>query len=93
MTSHAVRLQNYYLPWELEKEIGIFVEYYNHERVHESLDNMTPANVYCGRNRQIQQLRDMVKELTLEQRRRKNLGLIPLQDLGIRPAILRESIS
>lgn len=90
---NIVKLLNYNLPRELEKEVGLFIEYYNHERVHESLDNMTPADVYCGRDRQIQQLRDMVKQQTLEQRRRKNLGLMPLQDLGIRPATLRESVS
>lgn len=90
---NIVKLLNYNLPRELEKEVGLFIEYYNHERVHESLDNMTPADVYCGRDRQIQQLRDMVKQQTLVQRRRKNLGLMPLQDLGIRPATLRESVS
>jgi hypothetical protein len=90
---NIVKLLNYNLPRELEKEVGLFIEYYNHERVHESLDNMTPADVYCGRDRQIQQLRDMVKQQTLEQRRRKNLGLMPLQDLEIRPATLRESVS
>ena len=90
---NIVKLLNYNLPRELEKEVGLFIEYYNHERVHESLDNMTPADVYCGRDRQIQQLRDMVKQQTLEQCRRKNLGLMPLQDLRIRPATLRESVS
>jgi putative transposase len=90
---NIIKLQNYYLPWELEREIGLFVTYYNHERVHESLDNMTPADVYYGRYRRIQELRDMVKEQTLEQRRRKNLGLIPMQEHGIRPQTLRESVS
>ena len=66
---------------------------YNHERVHESLDNMTPADVYCGRHLKIQELRDMVKEQTLEQRRRKNLGLRPMQGRAIRPEMLRESVS
>jgi hypothetical protein len=82
-----------YLPWELERQIGLFVKHYNHDRVRESLDNLTPADVYYGRHRQIQQLRDRVKDQTSEQRRRKNLGLRPMQDHGIRPAILRESIS
>ena len=90
---NIIRLQNYYLPWELEQEIDLFVNYYNHERVHESLDNMTPADVYHGRSIQIQELRDKVKEQTLEQRRRKNLGLMPLRDHSIRPATLRESVS
>jgi putative transposase len=90
---NIIKLQNYYLPWELDKEIGLFVRYYNHERVHESLDNMTPADVYYGRHRQIRGLRDMVKEQTLEQRRRKNLGLRLMHEHGIKPAALRESVS
>jgi putative transposase len=90
---NIIKLQNYYLPWELEQEIDLFVSYYNHERVHESLDNMTPADVYYGRHGKIKELRVRVKEQTLEQRRRKNLSLMPLRDQGIRPATLRESVS
>lgn len=90
---NIIKLQNYYLPWELEREIGLFVNYYNHARVHESLDNVTPADVYYGRHRKIHELRDIVKEQTLKQRRRKNLGLRPMQDHAIRPAMLRESVS
>jgi len=90
---NIIKLQNYYLPWELEEEIRLFVNYYNYERVHESLDNMTPADVYCGRDAEIRKLREVVKQQTLEQRRRKNLGLRPLPDREIRPAMLRECIS
>jgi len=90
---NIIKLQNYYLPWELEREINSFVEYYNHGRVHESLDNMTPADVYYGRAREIRMLRNIVKEQTLRQRRRKNLGLPPLKSDVIKPAVLRESVS
>jgi putative transposase len=83
---NIVKLQNYYLPWEL-------VQYYNHERVHESLDNLTPADVYHGRAREIKMMRDIVKEQTLYKRRRKNLGLPPLKKDVIKPAVLRESVS
>jgi transposase InsO family protein len=39
----VVKLRNYYLPDELERELNQFVDYYNNERVHESLNNVTPA--------------------------------------------------
>jgi transposase InsO family protein len=29
---NAVKVENYYYPWELEKAIADWVEYYNHER-------------------------------------------------------------
>ena len=46
---NQVLLENYYLPEELKVRIGEFVQYYNYERYHESLDNLTPAEVYYGR--------------------------------------------
>ena len=39
---NEINLQKYYLPWELEQEIARFIEYYNNERYHNSLDNVTP---------------------------------------------------
>ena len=47
---NVVKLRNYDMPWELEEEIGRFVQHYNHKRVHEALDNLTPADVYEGRS-------------------------------------------
>jgi putative transposase len=38
-------LENYYLPGDLEARIDAFVDHYNHRRYHESLDNLTPADV------------------------------------------------
>ena len=90
---NIVKLQNYYFPWELEYEIKSFVAHYNHERVHESLDNMTPADVYYGRDKEIKVMRHIVKEQTLCQRRRKNLGLPALKMDVIKPNVLRESVS
>jgi putative transposase len=46
---NVINLDNYFYPWELEKRLEEFVTYYNHERYHESLDNLTPADVYAGR--------------------------------------------
>src|ERR1700741_4660982 len=46
---NRILLENYYLPGALEQSIGEFVEYYNNCRYHETLDNLTPADVYFGR--------------------------------------------
>jgi putative transposase len=66
---NRVLLNNYYLPRELEAEIAAFVENYNHQRVHESLNNLTPADVYFGRGQQILEERQRIKKLTIESRR------------------------
>ncbi len=34
---NVVKLNHYYLPWDLEEEIEKFVEYYNNERYHECI--------------------------------------------------------
>ena len=50
---NLIQLQNYAFPWDLEREIGRFVDYYNHQRYHELLDNVTPADVYFGRAKEV----------------------------------------
>ena len=89
---NVINLENYYLPWHLEHKIKEFVEYYKNERVHESLNNLTPADVYHGRAREIIGARDLVKEQTMRQRRRVNMGLEPLNEEIIKSSILRESV-
>ena len=46
---NRILLENYYLPGQLEARIEAFVAHYNHLRYHESIDNLTPADVYFGR--------------------------------------------
>lgn len=70
---NVVRLQHYYTPWELGREIARFVEYYNNHRYHESLDNVTPADKYHGRAEQILSQRERIKKETLKLRKRENL--------------------
>ena len=62
-----------YSPWELERALTGFVEDYNHQRVHESLDNVTPADVYLGRRPTILARRERIKQQTWQQRRQENL--------------------
>jgi putative transposase len=87
---NVVTLQNYYLPWHLEEEVGRFVRYYNHQRVHESLENLTPADVYHGRGRDILTARERLKRQTLRRRRRYNMALAERKEEFIRPAVFRE---
>ena len=70
---NVVKLDNYYSPWELERAIGRFVEHYNHRRYHESLENVTPADVFHGRRREILARREKIKKRTMARRRRENL--------------------
>ena len=90
---NVVKLKNYYRPWELKEEISAFVQYYNHERVHEALDNLTPADVYEGRAREIQTARERLKEQTLRRRRRINRGLPVTPEERILPALYRGCVS
>ena len=66
---NRILLENYYLPGALEEAIGGFIEYYNHHRYHESLGNMTPADVYFGKAPAIQKRRQEIKTRTINQRR------------------------
>ena len=65
----VVLLDNYYCPQQLVDAINGYVEYYNTKRYHESLDNLTPEDVYLGRGEQILKLRQEIKEKTIRQRR------------------------
>ena len=72
---NVVKLEHDYCPWELEKVIAEWVEHYNHERYHESLDNVTPANVYVSRINEILNQRAVVKVRTMTERKVHNLRL------------------
>ncbi len=66
---NRILLEHYFLPGDLEAQIGAFVAYYNEQRYHESLGNLTPADVYFGRGEAILLERERIKHQTLEQRR------------------------
>ncbi len=72
---NVIKLEHYYFPWELENAIAEWVKHYNHERYHESLDNVTPADVYFGRRNEILDQRAIIKSRTLMQRKVRNLRL------------------
>jgi putative transposase len=79
---NEINLHKYYMPWELENEIEKFVEYYNHQRYHESLDNVTPADVYYGRHHEIITQRQLLKQKTLKVRKRYNLSQLTAQTVS-----------
>ena len=54
---------------EIETRISKLVNDNNHERYHESLDNLTPADVYYERGQTILKRRESFKLKTLEMRR------------------------
>jgi putative transposase len=66
---NRILLEHYYLPGDLEAQVGAFVEHYNHARAHESLSNLTPADVYFGRGEAILVERERIKRQTLSRRR------------------------
>ena len=66
---NRILLENYFLPGDLEQQVAAFVDHYNHRRYHESLGNLTPADVYSGRGQTILMKREAIKQRTFEQRR------------------------
>ena len=67
---NQILLNHYYLPGELQEQLQHFVNYYNHERYHESLDNLTPADIFYGRGQTILDQREKIKLNTLSLRRK-----------------------
>jgi len=62
-----------HLALELEGSAYRFVAYYHGERLHESLGNVMPDDMYAGRQREIVTRREKIKRLTLERRKKENL--------------------
>jgi len=66
---NRILLENYFLPGDLEAQIAAFVDDYNYRRYHESIDNLTPADVYFGRGPTILAERERIKRQTIAHRR------------------------
>ena len=66
---NRILLENYFLPGDLKAQIDSFIDHYNHRRYHESLKNLTPADVYFGRGDQILEQRERTKQNTISERR------------------------
>ena len=66
---NRILLENYYLPGDLENQIGEFVDHYNNHRYHESIGNVTPADAYFGQDTAIIERTQKIKKLTIQNRR------------------------
>ena len=66
---NRILLENYYLPGDPEAQIAAFVADYNDRRYHESIGNLTPADVYFGRGQTILIERERIKRQTIANRR------------------------
>lgn len=67
---NVVKLDHYYCPEELSAALESFVHHYNYHRYHESLNNVTPADVYFGKREQILKRREKMKQQSIMQRRK-----------------------
>lgn len=64
-----ILLEHYYMPSALEAHIGAFITHYNMRRYHESLNNLTPEDVWLGRGNDILAQRRKIKAKTLNLRK------------------------
>ena len=71
----AARRQGYPALVLQEKAIAAWVQHYNHERYHESLDNVTPSDVCLGHHDNILDQRAIIKSPTMTLRKVQNLRL------------------
>ena len=71
---NVIKLDNYYSPGELKQRLSEFIEYYNNHRYHESLNNLTPADAFNGRDQKILEKRKQVKLETINSRKNEYLN-------------------
>ena len=75
---NVVKLDVYYSPDQLRERIKQWVDHYNNLRYHEALDNLKPVDVYNGQAQKILNQRKMIKQKTIQNRRKVNANYISL---------------
>ena len=61
-SQNRILFENYFLPGDIEAHIEAFVDHHSQQRYHESLNNVTPSDVYSGRDKVIIQQRERIKK-------------------------------
>ncbi len=74
-----IKLEHFFFPEDLKMKLEAWVEYYNHHRFHGAINNLTPADVYFGRDKKLLREREILKKRSLNERRaiyssKKDLG-------------------
>jgi transposase InsO family protein len=80
----------YEMPTTLEQAIAEFVDYYNYNRYHKALGNVTPADVLQGRRDSILARRKEVQTQTLRRRQVQNQQIRQLRTSSSLASSLRE---
>ena len=68
---NQILLEHYYLQGDLKSALSQFIGYYNHE----SLNNLTLADIYYGRGEKVLSVRQNIKRRTLERCRKSHRKL------------------
>ena len=68
---NVVKLDNYSSTSQLEVQMEEFVKYYNYQRYHESLQNLTPSEVYFGTGQKKLKQRKLIKNRTMDARKKQ----------------------
>lgn len=65
---NVLLFEYFYSPDDLRSRLTEWVDYYNHQRYRESLENTRPADAYWGRQDQILAERQKIKRLSMLKR-------------------------
>lgn len=77
---NRIKLDNYYSPEELIRAVEKFVHHYNYHRYHESISNLTPAQVYYNKGGAVLEKRKRTKVRTSKKRKQAHQRAMVLRE-------------
>jgi hypothetical protein len=80
---NRILLEHYYSPEELKRASVEFIEFYNNNRPHESLNNLALADLHFNRGEKILKQIEEIKQKTILQRRINQLLQIQNKSLSL----------